>query len=48
MSRLKLERLLKIDYLLRSGIRQTQGSLAEATDYAHWNYNLNEFIFFLS
>lgn len=32
MSRLKLERLLKIDSLLRSGIRHTQKSLAEATE----------------
>ena len=32
MSRLKLERLLKIDSLLRSGIKQTQPSLAQATE----------------
>ena len=37
MSRLKLERLLKIYYLLRSGIRQTQGSLAEATEVSDRN-----------
>jgi predicted DNA-binding transcriptional regulator YafY len=29
-----LERLLQIDSLLRSGIRQTQKSLAEATEFS--------------
>ena len=35
MSKLKFERLLTIDSLIRSGIKQTQGSLARATEVSN-------------